>query len=140
MDFLRNGVKADAEMLAGRLQWSVEEVHKVSGMSPSLMPADADRREEEEGLKFKGVVLTGDGDDPETAALRKEMAVLVNRCLEALPSPQDRLVIVSRVLEGLKLREVAETLGCSLENVRQWQKRVEKMMKICMESHGWSMD
>jgi len=60
------------------------------------------------------VVLTGDGDDPETAALRKEMAALVNRCLEALPSPQDRLVIVSRVLEGLKLREVAETLGCSL--------------------------
>ena len=140
MDFLRNGVKADAEMLAGRLQWSVEEVHRVSGMTPSLMPVDADRGEGEEGLKFRGVVLTGDGDDPETAALRKEMAALVNRCLEALPSPQDRLVIVSRVLEGLKLREVAETLGCSLENVRQWQKRVEKMMKACMERHGWSMD
>jgi len=140
MDFLQNGVKADVEMLATRLEWSVKEVHKVSNLTPSLMPVDADRREGEEGLKSRGVVLTGDGDDPETAALRKETAALVNRCLKALPSPQDRLVIVSRVLEGLKLREVAETLGCSLENVRQWQKRVEKMMKVCMESHGWSMD
>ena len=140
MDFLQNGVKADSEMLAGRLKWSVEEVHKVSGMSPSLVPADADRGEGEEGMKFGGVILTGDGDDPEADVLKKEMAALVRRCLEALPSPQDRLVIVSRVLEGLKLREVAETLGCSLENVRQWQKRVEKMMKACMEGQGWSMD
>lgn len=140
MDLVRSGIKTDAEMLAGRLEWSVEEVHKVSGLTPSLVPVDADRRESEKGLKFRRVVLTGDADDPETAALRKEMAALVNICLEALPSPQDRLVIVSRVLEGLKLREVAETLGCSLENVRQWQKRVEKMMKVCMENHGWSMD
>ena len=139
MDFLRNGVKADPEMLANRLKWSVEEVHKVSGMTPSLMPVDAGGREEE-GLKLGGVALTGDGVDPETATLKKEMAALVRRCLEALPSPQDRLVIVSRVLEGLKLREVAKTLGCSLENVRQWQKRVEKMMKVCMEGQGWSMD
>ena len=140
IDLVRSGAKTDAKMMAHRLEWSVEEVHKVSSMTPSLMSVDADRREREERLKFRGVILTGDGDDPETAALRKEMAALVNRCLEALPSPQDRLVIVSRVLEGLKLREVAETLGCSLENVRQWQKRVEKMMKACMESHGWSMD
>jgi len=139
-DLVRSGAKADAKMLAHRLGWSVEEVHKVASLTPSLMPVDADRGEGEEGPKFGGVVLTGDGDDPETAALRKEMAALVNRCLDALPSPQDRLVIVSRVLKGLKLREVAETLGCSLENVRQWQKRVEKMMKVCMESHGWSMD
>ena len=140
IDLARNGAKADAKMLAHRLGWSVEEVHKIAGITPSLMPVDSDRREGEEGLEFRGVVLTGHGDDPETAALRKEMAALVNRCLETLPSPQDRLVIVSRVLEGFKLREVAETLGCSLENVRQWQKRVEKMMKACMERHGWSID
>lgn len=140
IDLVRSGAKADAKMLASRLEWSVEEVHKVASLTPSLMPVDADRREGEEGVRIKGVVLTGHGDDPETAALRKEMAALVNRCLETLPSPKDRLVIVSRVLEGLKLREVAETLDCSLENVRQWQKRVEKMMKACMERQGWTMD
>ena len=140
IDLVRSGAKTDVEMLARRLEWSVEEVHKVSGMTPSLMPVDADRKEGEEGSKFKGVVLAGDDDDPETAALEKEMAALIHRCLEALPSSQDRLVIVSRVLEGLKLREVAETLGCSLENVRQWQKRVEEMMQACMEGYGWSMD
>jgi len=135
-EFALSGDKANAKMLADRLEWSVEEVHKITSMSPTFMPADTDRRDREEG-GFPGMVLTDHGDNPETAALRNELAELVNRCLEALPSPQDRLVIVSRVVEGLKLREVAETLGCSLENVRQWQKRVEKMMKECMEGHGW---
>jgi len=135
-EFALSGDKANAKMLADRLEWSVEEVHKITSMSPTFMPADTDRRDREEG-GFPGMVLTNHGDNPETAALRNELAELVNRCLEALPSPQDRLVIVSRVVEGLKLREVAETLGCSLENVRQWQKRVEKMMKECMEGHGW---
>ena len=79
-------------------------------------------------------------ESPEEEAMRRDAAELVNRCLEALPSAQDRMVIISRVLDGLKLREVAKTLGCSLESVRQRQKRVEKMMKTCMENHGWSME
>ena len=133
-----SGDNADAEILADRLEWPVEEVHKISGMSPTFMPAHTDHRDREEG-GVQGMILTDHGDNPETATLKSELADLVNRCLEALPSPQDRLIIVSRVLEGLKLRELAETLGCSLENVRQWQKKVEKMMKTCMENHGWSI-
>ncbi len=140
MELAENGQKVHAKALALKLGWSLEEVHRVSVMIPTLLPVDTESRDDEEESGLHGVVLPARGDNPEDAAMRNEIAELVNRCLEALPSPKDRLVIVSRVLEGLKLREVAETLGCSLENVRQWQKRVEKMMKACMEKHGWSME
>jgi len=140
MALAQNGQKVHAKALALRLGWSVEEVHRVSAMIPTLLPVDTESRDDEEEGGLHGVVLPARGDNPEDAAMRREVAELVNRCLEALPSSKDRLVIVSRVLEGLKLREVAETLGCSLENVRQWQKRVEEMMRACMERHGWSME
>lgn len=133
-----NGVSTDALALADKLKWTVEEVHQTARMTPALISADTElRRMKEDG--FQGMVLRDREDDPETAALRKEIAELVNRCLKALTSPQDRLVIVARVVEGLKLREVAETLGCSLEHVRQWQKRVENSMRECMEGHGWTI-
>ena len=140
MALAHNGQKTHAEALAIRLDWSLEEVHRVSAMVPHLMPVDTDTREDGEESGLHGVVLAARGGTPEDAAMRTEVAELVNRCLEALPNPRDRLVILSRVLEGLKLREVAETLGCSLESVRQQQKRVEQMMRACMERQGWAME
>jgi len=140
MALAQNGQKIHAKALALRLGWSLEEVHRVSAMIPTRLPVDTESRDDEEEGGLNRVVLAARDGNPEDAAMRREVAELVNRCLEALPSPKDRLVIVSRVLEGLKLRKVAETLGCSLENVRQWQKRVEQMMKDCMERQGWTMD
>jgi RNA polymerase sigma factor for flagellar operon FliA len=139
-ELTRNGMDTRPESLARRLKWSVEEVHKVSGLMPNLIQAEEERTDRENEAAFSGVVLRNDNDDPEALTLKKETAELVQRCLETLPSPQDRLVIVSRVIEGLKLKDLAETLGCSIENIRQWQKRVEKLMRACMERHGWSME
>jgi len=140
MELTRRGLNAGPDALAERLNWSVEEVHQVSGLTPRVVSAQEEGGDREDPPESKGMILRETGDDPETTTLRQEVVDLIQRCLEALPSPEDRLVIVSRVLEGLKLREVAETLGCSLENVRQWQKRVEQMMKRCMERQGWSLD
>jgi len=136
----RSGLDTRPEALALRLKWRVEEVHEVLAMCPSLVQAEEERRDRGDAADFSGTVLKDGGDDPEAATLGQEMAELIHACLEALPSSTDRLVIVSRVLEGMKLKEVAGMLGCSMENVRQWQKRVEKMMKKCMEKHGWSLD
>ena len=139
-ELARNGLDTRPEALARRLKWSVEEVHTVSGLTPYLVQAEEARPDSQEETPLSGAVLRDEGDDPEALTLKKEIAELVQRCLEALPSPQDRMVIVSRVIEGLKLKDLAETLGCSIENVRQWQKRVEGLMRACMEKHGWSME
>jgi RNA polymerase sigma factor for flagellar operon FliA len=135
---LRDGLNVHGKALANRLGWSVAEVHRVSAMIPTLVPADGASTESDD-QRGGPMVLRVPGESPEEGAMRRDAAELVNRCLEALPSARDRMVIVSRVLDGLKLREVAETLGCSLESVRQRQKRVAEMMRICMENHGWSM-
>lgn len=139
-ELARSGMDTRPESLARRLKWSIEKVHKVSGLTPTLVPAEEAGVDSEDAEAFSGVVIRDDGDDPEARTLRHEMAELIQRCLEALPSPQDRLVIVSRVIEGLKLKDLAETLGRSIENIRQWQKRVEKLMRACMERYGWSME
>ena len=136
---VHDGRKVQAKALALKLGWSLEEVHRVSAMIPTLLSVDTASDDEDGGSRGQ-VMLQFRGLNPEDEAMRRDVAELVNRCLEALPSSRDRLVIVSRVLEGLTLKEVAEILGCSLENIRQWQKRVEKMMKACMERHGWSME
>ena len=138
IELARTGSPAEPELLAEKLGWALEEVEKVLTLSSSMIPVAGDWRDGDDEYGYKGKSLTDPGVNPEKATMKKELAEVVNKCLEALPSPEDRLVIEGRVVKGLKLRELAETLGCSLENVRQWQKRVERLMKICMERHGWT--
>ena len=135
LELAEKGIEIKVEALARNLGWPIEEVHTVSGMSPTLLSAETEPMDGEEDKGFRGVALTATGDNPETAAMRKEAAELVNRCLEAL-SARDRLVIKSRILERVTLRELAEPLNCSLENVRLWQKRAEEKMRECLKRYG----
>jgi len=139
-ELAKTGSLAHPETLAEKLGWSVEEVHEVSGRSISFSSVHADSEATDSEFEYKEVTLTDDRPSPEAKVIHKEMAHLINKCLETLPSPEERLIIVSRVCEGLKLKELAKVLGCSLENVRQRQKQVEKLLKICMERHGWDME
>ncbi len=137
-EFTLAGRKINANSLADALEWTVHEVHNIENLSPSLVSVDDSAGQTEYGDGYRGEILTASGPDPENAALKNELANLVNLCLEGLIPPHDRLILVGRILEGLKLKDLAETLSCSMENVRQRQKRAEEKMKTCMESHGWS--
>jgi RNA polymerase sigma factor for flagellar operon FliA len=126
----------DPQELAKRLGWSLDEVHKISQLTPSLVSiGDTDDDDIED--QRTGLVLSDDKTpDPETATNRKQMAEKVQECLEKIPNTQDRLILIGRVVEGLKLREMAEMVGCSLENIRLMQKKVEQWMRSCLEKHG----
>lgn len=138
-ELAQTGNKGRPEALAEKLGWSLEEIHDVSEKSVTFLSVQDDFRTTDNEFGFTGVTLTDERPSPEAKVMHKEMARLINKCLEALPSPEERLIIVSRVLEGLKLKELARVLGCSLENVRQRQKHVEKLLKICMEQLGWDI-
>jgi RNA polymerase sigma factor FliA len=138
-ELAQTGIIARPETLAEKLGWSLEEVHEVSEKSVSLLSVQDDFETTDNEFGFMGVTLADERPSPEAKVMHKEMADLINQCLEGLPSSEDRLIIISRVCEGLKLKELAEVLGCSSENVRQRQKQVEKLMKMCMEHHGWDM-
>ena len=137
-DLVQRGKKAGAKNLADKLGWTVKKLHKVENLPPSLIYVDAHRRDGEERSNDRNEGFTDPADNPEITALRNEQRGLVNRCLNAL-SPRDRFIIESRIVEGLTLREVADTLGCTLENVRLLQQKVERMMKVWMTKHDWSM-
>lgn len=132
------GRTVDTNSLADTLGWTVHEVHAVAFLSPSIVPVNDGPGYTGDEDGYQGETLTDSGPDPEHVVLKRELADVVNTCLESLTPPQDRLVLVGRILEGLKLKELAETLSCSMENVRQRQKRAEEKMKTCMENHGWT--
>jgi RNA polymerase sigma-70 factor (ECF subfamily) len=58
-----------------------------------------------------------DGDEPETAAERAEARAALRQALFELPPPQ-RIVLWLHHLEGLRYREIAETLGLPVTTVK----------------------
>jgi len=138
-ELLKTGSQPRAETLAEKLGWTIEDVHWVENLSPTLVPADSDRRDREYGRRPRGAILIGDEPNPESAYMRKELAEVIQMCLELL-SRKARVVFVARVLEQMKMKDVAKTFNCSLEAVRQWQKQAQLKMQTCLEQHGWSLE
>ena len=124
--------------LAEQLGWSLNEVHKISQLAPTLV-AIGDSDDDDVEDQRSGLILTDNTTpDPESATNRKQMAEKVHGCLEQIPNDQDHIILLGRVVEGLKLREMAEMVGCSLENIRLMQKKVENWMRGCLEKNGIS--
>mgnify|MGYP001239260315 CR=1 FL=1 len=131
-------VAVDHAALADALGWSLDEVREVEALVPSRVAVDDGVDQGDDDLPG-GVVVISDDPGPETHALRSELAVLVNRCLHAL-SAQNRLIVVGRLLEGLKLKDLAVTLGYTAENIRVRQKKSQEQLKSCIEKNGWPVD
>ncbi len=127
------------EGLAANLGWTINEVHQVAALPVSMQVASTTDDRGDEGGEL-GVILADNGPDPEQQTLRRELAGLVHKCLEALPSSEDRLILLGRIVEGLKLRELADMLDCTAENIRLRQKKVETWMQSCLERRGWEKD
>ncbi len=134
----RSGGAPDVNALAEKLGWPTTKVHKVMGLSPSLVPvAGTDSSGAGAGAVPVGTVLVDQRPGPEMAIMKKELAELIRKCLEIIKN-KSRLVLMARYFEELTLREIAATLGCSIEKVRLDQKKAEKKMKTCLEDQGWT--
>lgn len=122
------------EKLATRLGWPTGKVASVERETPRAGPLDAGERW---GWTPTGAVheLVLDEITPEQSILRRQLADDVQACLGEL-APRDRLVVLGRQLESLKLKELAERLGCSMERVRQIEKRALARLRQCLEARG----
>jgi len=137
-ELAKTGINVTSETLAKKLQLSIEEVHHVLNLSPTLIPAEDDRRDENYEVGYGGAVLQDKGPDPESAYMKEELAKVMNKCLKTLLE-KDRIVITGKFLEDMKLKDLAEVFNCSIESVRQWQNQALEQMKKCLERHGWSL-
>ena len=72
------------------------------------------------------------GDDPVRSLEGKELGVRLQEALNQLPEKQ-RLAIVMFTIHEMPQKQVAETLGCSVEAVKwhvfQGRKRLKELLK-----------
>lgn len=120
--------------LAAMLGWSLREVVRVERERPRVSLLAAGEHDDEVGLVSD---LPSDEPMPERSLLRKQIAEHLQECLRDL-DPTDRLVVVGRKLEGLKLKDFAAQLDCSMERVRQREQRALSKLRECLEARGFT--
>lgn len=132
----KQGVEPTEELLAEVLNWSLAEVTSWRRQLPVLVPAlETEPTGENETLP--GIVLTASEIGPDERTLRREMWQIVNDCLDGLPSPDLRIILQSRTLHGLGLKELAASFTCTMENIRLKQKKAASWVRDCIHGKGW---
>ena len=76
---------------------------------------------------------------PERRAMRKEASRLIDRALEELKG-EYRTVFVLRHMEGMEVKEVAESLGIPENTVKTKDRRAKRQMKEALLRLGWDED
>ncbi|MCF6178235.1 MAG: sigma-70 family RNA polymerase sigma factor [Geopsychrobacter sp.] len=130
------GVAPSDQLLSQRLGWSLSEVTSWRRQLPVLVPAlDSEHFDDDE--MSTGIVLTSGEIGPEETTLRHEMWRVVDECLSLLPSPDLRIILKSRTLHGTKLKALAASFACTMENIRVKQKKAASWMRDCILGKGW---
>ena len=134
----QTGEKPAPAALAVRLGWSTGKVARVEREAPRVEPFTEDGGGED-GKPSTNVVygLFPEESAPEQSLLRRQLAAGVQACLDRL-DPTDRLVVLGRKLEDLKLKDLAGVLGCTIERVRQREARALSRLRECLEAQGWT--
>ena len=132
----RNGTPPTPEALGQELGWPTVEVIKALSDSQKKVaaasnPDSADDRSPAE------TEFADRRHCPETAFLQKEREDIIKRCLDRLNAPL-RFILKARILENVKLKDLAATFGLSIESVRLRQLDAQAQMKACLEQHGWT--
>jgi RNA polymerase sigma-70 factor (ECF subfamily) len=72
--------------------------------------------------------------DPETTLAQREMSLLLERAIDALPA-EFRTILVARVIEGMSIDETAELFGLLPQTVKTRLHRARHLVKQEMKKH-----
>ncbi len=136
----RSGMRTGAGALAEKLGWAVEQVRQVEAMQAKVVSISRGNSEGDNSDEAQDFDLVASGAGPELQSMKKELGQVVQQCLEGIKDARDRFILVSRVFEESKLKELAVGLGCTIETVRLRQLKALDSMKRCLSSHGWDED
>jgi RNA polymerase sigma factor for flagellar operon FliA len=131
-DLLDQGKPANIEDIAQKLGWDEKTVLTVENLLNQVISIDAQPG-------FRELADGNPGTNAEKNVLDQDLADIMQQCLEALDDAKERLVLVARELKNMKLRQVAQKLGWSIEKVRQKQISAKESMKTCLEKNGWDL-
>ncbi|WP_334146829.1 RNA polymerase sigma factor [Hyphomicrobium sp.] len=72
--------------------------------------------------------------DPEITMAQREICVLVEQAIDALPQ-EFRTVLVARTIEGMSTEETADAFGLKAETVKTRLHRARQMLRAVLEEH-----
>jgi len=125
------------ELLADKLGWTSAEVEKTRALKPTLVTAVDDNQHSDEHQPQAQAVLVEKSPEssPQANLLRRELAELLEHCLEMLPEVRDRIIVKARQLEDITLKELADSFSCSLESIRKREQVALIQLKECLQRH-----
>ncbi len=95
-----------------------------------LQPEGADNEEIE-----SPIWLEDPGESPEEAALREELSVAIQNCLDSLDD-DFRIVVVLVDIQGMDYLEAAETTSSPLGTIKSRLARARKRLQDCLRGFG----
>ncbi len=135
VDLLKKHGSASSSQLAETLQWSLKEIHKVQNSAQVLQPMRKfEQTDRDDFAQYQE--KSKKGSNAENILIRKELIDQLILCMQAL-SDEDRLILTSRTIKEMKLRDLAECISCSLENIRLRQKKAAKQVQNCLTKNNW---
>lgn len=78
--------------------------------------------------------LVNESEGPEEHAERREVANVIQACIETLP-PDQRITLVLSDVEGLSYQEIAETTGVAVGTVKSRLARARGKLRDCLRAH-----
>ena len=126
------GITPDPDTIASELGWSDREILKTENLSTSIVSVD-NNQENNNLIQLKS------GKTLESEILNKDLAIIIQKCMEMIDNASDRLVFVARDLEDMTLKQVGIRFGFSIEKARQKHIRAKESMKSCLEKNDWDL-
>ncbi len=131
----------DSSALAKHLGWKKKEVENLLASEPKVFSGDEQKNGENSAGSFFERLHGSTSSAPQLdAALQKERAALVGHCLKQLKTARQRLILVARYLEDVRLKELAVQFNCTEQAVHYQETVALKQMRTCLEGNGWQWD
>ncbi len=121
------------------LDWDQEKVEQVRQYVPQMVFLDQQPdRDDEDRAPFQ--LADTAGLTPEQEYMRQDLREALHGCMKISLSAEERHIIISRILHGTTLKDLAKTYGCSIEWVRRRQLKAQALLKKCLEEKGYNVE
>ncbi len=131
----------DTFKLAQHLGWEKNEVDRLLDSVPKVFSGDSRRDGDDAAGNFFDRLQGVKNNAPQLdATLKKEIAALVAHCLEQLKTARQRLILTTRYLEEMRLKDLAARFNCTEQAVHYQEGVALKQMRSCLENNGWQWD
>ena len=125
-------ITPDPASIAKELGWSTKEVLKTETLSTAAFSIDEDQEN-------NNLIQLKSKKEVASEILNKDLASIIQKCMEMIDDASDRLVFVARDFKDMTLKEVGIRFGFSIEKARQKHLRAKESMKSCLEKNGWDL-